>query len=242
MDEYLQPTPTIECRHPEIVAYAEQRSRGASHDIEKAVKLYYAVRDEIRYDPYSAVVTIEGLKATRTLAEGVGWCVPKAILLAAGCRALGVPARLGYADVRNHMSTANMRERMRTEIYYWHGYTSIHLEGKWVKATPAFNLSMCQKFGLLPLEFDGREDSIFQPFDAAGEQHMEYVLDRGEHADVPLASIQETFSGVYAHMDMGGIEGAPAEGSQDADFEAELEEEARSRAASGSKRSPGQAS
>jgi transglutaminase-like putative cysteine protease len=229
MDEYLQPTPTVECRHPEIIAYAEQRSRGASSDVEKAVKLYYAVRDEIRYDPYSAVVSIEGLKATRTLAEGVGWCVPKAILLAAGCRALGVPARLGYADVLNHLSTASMRERMRTEIYYWHGYTSIHLEGKWVKATPAFNLGMCEKFGLLPLEFDGRADSIFQRFDAEGERHMEYVRDRGEHADVPLASIQETFAGVYAHMDMGGTQGAPAESSQNADFEAELEEEARSR-------------
>jgi transglutaminase-like putative cysteine protease len=239
MDEYLQPTPTIECRHPEIVAYAEERSRGASSDVRKAVKLYYAVRDEIRYDPYSAVLSIEGLKATRTLAEGVGWCVPKAILLAAGCRALGVPARLGYADVCNHLATTRMRERMRTEIYYWHGYTSIHLEGKWVKATPAFNLSMCEKFGLLPLEFDGREDSIFQPFDAEGERHMEYVRDRGEHADVPLASIQKTFAEVYAHLEMGGTEQDAAESSRDADFEAELEEEARNRAASGSQRPRG---
>ncbi len=203
------------------------------------MKLYYAVRDEIRYDPYSAVVTIEGLKATRTLAEGVGWCVAKAILLAACCRALGVPARLGYADVRNHLATARMRERMRTEMYYWHGYTSIHLEGKWVKATPAFNLSMCEKFGLLPLEFDGREDSIFQPFDVEGERHMEYVRDRGEHADVPLAAIQETFADVYAHLDMGGGRQAAREGDEDADFEAELEEEARSRAAGGSQRPRG---
>ncbi len=239
MDEYLQPTPTVQCRHPEVVAYAEQRARGASSDVEKAVKLYYAVRDEIRYNPYSAVATIEGLKATRTLAEGIGWCVPKAILLAACCRALGVPARLGFADVRNHLATESMRERMRTEIYYWHGYTSIRLEGKWLKATPAFNLSMCEKFGLLPLEFDGCEDSIFQPLDAVGERHMEYVRDRGEHADVPLAAMQETFAEVYAHLDMAGTQGAPAEGSRGADFEAELEEEARSRAASGSQRSPG---
>jgi transglutaminase-like putative cysteine protease len=236
MDEYLQPTPTVQSRHPEIVAYAEQRSRGARSHVEKAVKLYYAVRDEIRYDPYCAVVSVEGLKAMRTLAEGVGWCVPKAILLAACCRALGVPARLGYADVRNHLATARMRERMRTEIYYWHGYTSIHLEGKWVKATPAFNLSMCEKFGLLPLEFDGREDSIFQPFDVEGGRHMEYVRDRGEHADVPLASIQKTFAEVYAHLDMGGAQQAAAATGRDADFEAELEEEARSRAASGPQR------
>jgi len=233
MDAYLRPTPTVESSHPEIVAYAEQRAGGAGSDVEKAVKLYYAVRDGIRYDPYCAVLTIEGLKATRTLAEGVGWCVPKAILLAACCRALGVPARLGYADVRNHLATARMRERLRTEIYYWHGYTSIHLEGRWVKATPAFNLSMCEKFGLLPLEFDGREDSIFQPFDAAGERHMEYVRDRGEHADVPLASIQKTFAEVYAHLDAGDAAQAAAERGGDADFEAELEEEARSRAPRG---------
>jgi transglutaminase-like putative cysteine protease len=234
MDEYLQPTPTIECRHPEIIAYAGQRARGASSDIEKAVKLYYAVRDEIRYDPYCAVLSIEGLKATRTLALGVGWCVPKAILLAACCRALGVPARLGYADVRNHLATARMRERMGTEIYYWHGYTSIFLENKWVKATPAFNLGMCERFGLLPLDFDGREDSIFQPFDAAGERHMEYVRDRGEHADVPLASIRETFAEVYAHLDMSGARQDAAEPGGKADFEAELEQEARGRAARGS--------
>jgi hypothetical protein len=93
---------------------------------------------------------------------------------------------------------------------------------------------MCEKFGLLPLEFDGREDSIFQSFDAEGERHMEYVRDRGEHADVPLASIQKTFAEVYAHLEMGGTQGTPAESSQGADFEAELEEEARSRADSGS--------
>jgi transglutaminase-like putative cysteine protease len=236
MGEYLKSTPTVECRHPQIVAYAEQRSGGATSDVQKAVKLYYAVRDEIRYDPYSAVLSIEGLKATHTLAERVGWCVPKAILLAACCRALGVPARLGYADVRNHLATTRMRERMRTEIYHWHGYTSIHLEGKWVKATPAFNLSMCEKFGLLPLEFDGREDSIFQPFDAGGERHMEYVLDRGEHADVPLASMQKTFAEVYAHLEMGDGGQAAADSDGDTDFEAELEEEARKRAASGLRR------
>ena len=197
MDEYLRPTPTVQCRHPKIVDYAEQRTRGASSDVEKAVKLYYAVRDEIRYDPYSAVVSIEGLKATRTLAEGVGWCVPKAILLASCCRALGVPARLGYADVRNHMATARMRERMRTEIYYWHGYTSIHLEGKWLKATPAFNLAMCERFGTKPLEFDGKSDALLQPYDRSGRQHMEYVRDRGTFAEFPFEEMIRAFVESY---------------------------------------------
>ena len=36
-------------------------------------------------------------------------------------------------------------------------------------------------------EFDGGKDSLFQQFDAVGRRHMEYVNDRGTHADVPVA-------------------------------------------------------
>lgn len=56
-------------------------------------------------------------------------------------------------------SPARMREQMKTDVFYWHGYASIYLEGKWVKATPAFNIELCEKF-LRLLEFDGRTDSI----------------------------------------------------------------------------------
>jgi hypothetical protein len=71
------------------------------------------------------------------------------------------------------------------------------LEGKWVKATPAFNVELCQRFRVKPLEFDGREDSIFHPYDAEDRRHMEYVRDRGSHADVPVAEIMQAFREVY---------------------------------------------
>lgn len=194
---FLEPTPTIESRHPEIEAFAARVTAGAEDAVDRAVRLYYAVRDGIRYDPYRCDVSVEGLRATTTLRVGRGWCVAKAILLAAASRCVGIPARLGFADVRNHLATARMREHMKTDLFYWHGYTSLFLDGVWVKATPAFNVELCRKFRLLPLEFDGRHDSIYHPFDSDGNRHMEYVADRGEFADVPIDAIAATFRERY---------------------------------------------
>ena len=99
------------------------------------------------------------MRASAVLATGYGWCVTKAALLAAAARAAGIPARLGFADVRNHLSTERMRATMATDVFVWHGYTELWLQGAWRKATPAFNVELCERFGLLPLEFDGRNDS-----------------------------------------------------------------------------------
>ncbi len=200
MREFLQPTETIDSEHPAVVAYAREHAAGALDARDAAVKLYYAVRDGFRYDAYRISLGVDDLRASKTLELGYGWCVSKAVLLAAACRTIGIPARLGFADVRNHLSTERMRKQMKTDLFMWHGYTSIHLDGQWVKATPAFNVELCTKFRLKPLEFDGRGDSIYHPFDEDGNRHMEYVRQRGEYADVPIAEIMETFRQAYADM------------------------------------------
>ena len=146
--------------------------------------MYYAVRDRIRYDPYAIDPSDAGLKASTTLLAGRGWCVPKAGLFAAVCRVAGVPARVGFADVKNHLSTERLRQTMQTDVFYWHGYAAILLDGQWRKATPAFNVELCEKFALQPLEFDGHEDSIYHPFDLNGNRHMEYLNQCCEMADV----------------------------------------------------------
>ena len=197
---WLAATATVDHAHPLVRAFVDAHDRPAAGTRERAVALYYAVRDQVRYDPYAIDLSTQGLAASHALATGRGWCVTKAALLAACCRAIGVPARLGYADVKNHLSTARLRELMRTDEFRWHGYTALELDGRWVKATPAFNVELCEKFGLHPLEFDGREDSLYHPYDRAGRQHMEYLRYRGEFADVPVAAIRADFASFYGHM------------------------------------------
>lgn len=211
----------VDAGHPDVVAFAREHALGST-DREQAVALYYAVRDLIRYDAYGLDLSPLGLSASRALATGRGWCVSKAVLLAAVCRVAGIPASLGYADVRNHLSTERMRALMGTDIFYWHGYTAIYLDGTWHKATPAFNRELCEKFRIRTLEFDGRADSIYHPFDEDGRQHMEYLAYRGEFIDVPLAEMKADFARHYPHMD---------DTLQAQDFDREVDAEvARSRA------------
>lgn len=200
MNEFLAAARYIDSDHPAVVAFAREHAKGAS-DLERAVSLYYAVRDGIRYNPFLDFSRDAAYRGSMCLETGEGFCIGKAALLAACARAAGIPARVGFADVKNHLTTPRLAERMGTDLFVYHGFTELWLEGKWVKATPAFNLDLCRKFRVKPLEFDGRNDSIFHPFDADERRHMEYLRDRGSHADVPVAEIQrvfrETYPGLY---------------------------------------------
>ena len=219
----LLPATMVDSDHPEVIAFAHAHARGTD-DRERAVSLYYAVRDRLRYDPYRIDLSVPGMKGSSALAKGYGWCVPKAAALAAVCRAAGIPARVGYADVRNHLSTERMRKNMGSDLFVWHGYTDIWLDGQWLKATPAFNIELCDRFGLLPLEFDGRADSIYRPFDKAGNRHMEYVTLHGAFDDVPLQQILDAFAVHYPNMPL-------EKTAQDGDFEADAAREAARRGA-----------
>ena len=199
LQPYLQPAACVDSDHPAVIEFAH-RACGDGTDLAKTVRIYYAVRDEFRYDPYGVDMTEFGMKGSTVLERGSGFCITKGTLMAAACRVIGIPARLGFADVRNHLASKRMIELMRTDLFVYHGYVEIFLEGKWVKATPVFNLSLCEKFGTLPLEFDGRADSIFHPHDAAGNKHMEYVTDHGTFADTPLADIKASFMKHYPAM------------------------------------------
>jgi len=200
----LVATETIDWCHPVVEEFIAHTVDEKMNPVEKAVALYYAVRDSIRYDPYRIDLSVEGMKASTTLKKGYGWCVPKAVLLAGCCRGSGIQARLGFGDVKNHMSSERLRQKMQTDVFYWHGYTEIFLENRWVKATPAFNRGLCEKVGIAQLEFDGREDSIFHEYDRSGNVFMEYVQQRGSFSDLPLSEIMATFEQYYPKMTEGG--------------------------------------
>ena len=196
MNEYLQPGRFIDSAHPGVIDFSRKHARGKD-DLEKGVALYYAVRDEIRYNPFQNFLLDDNYRGSVCIARGEGWCVPKAALLAACARAAGIPARVGFADVKNHLTTPQLTEKMGTDLFVFHGYAELFLEGRWVKATPAFNLTLCTRFRVKPLEFDGRNDSIFHPFDEDSRRHMEYLRDRGAYADVPAEEIKRVFRETY---------------------------------------------
>ncbi|HEX2199541.1 MAG TPA: transglutaminase domain-containing protein, partial [Burkholderiales bacterium] len=135
--------------------------------------------------------------ASRVAEMPSAFCIQKAVLLAAAARAIGIPARLGFADVKNHLTSPKLAAVMGSDLFVFHGYTEPHLDGRWVKATPAFNLGLCTKFRVKPLEFDGTADSIFHPFDEDDRRHMEYVRERGSYADVPAEEIKRVFQATY---------------------------------------------
>ena len=200
VDVWLRATPTLPSDSPDIISFAAAVVGGVRDDVEKARRLYYAVRDQFRYDPYTIDLTPEGLSARRCLETGRGFCVTKSALLAAAARAVGLPSRVGYADIRNHLATGRLRALMGTDLFFYHGFTSLLLDGLWVKATPAFNLSLCDKFGVVALEFDGRHDSLLHSHDRAGRRHMEYVTFRGEYDDVPVAEIIAAVLAAYPRL------------------------------------------
>ena len=196
--KYLMPTTIIDSDHQTIIDYAA-RIVGDSDDdlISKAIKLYYVVRDEIWYDPYLPFYLPEHYRASKVLKKGRAFCVGKASLLCSLGRACGIPSRVGFATVRNHLATKQLLEFLGSDLFVYHGFVEFYLDDKWVKATPAFNIELCRKHKVVPLEFNGKEDSIFHPFNTERKQFMEYVDDHGTWADIPVDEILLGWRKVY---------------------------------------------
>lgn len=195
--KYLAPTAIIDSNHRIIIDHALDTVSGTKDPTEQAVKIYYAVRDGIWYDPYYPFYLPEHYRASNVLKTGRGYCVCKAVLLCALARACGIPSRLGFATVRNHLATKQLIEFLGSDLFVYHGFTELFLGDRWVKATPAFNKELCKRHSVAPLEFNGRDDSVFQPYNSQKKQFMEYVADHGTYADVPLDVILAAWEEAY---------------------------------------------
>lgn len=196
-EEYLGPTRFLDIEHPRIVELARDAIGGATTDAARAQRLFLRVRDGWRYDPYTVSTSPDDHVASRIAATDRAYCIPKAILLAALARAAGIPSRLGFSDVKNHLASARLLEHLQTDVFAWHGYVELFVDGRWVKATPAFNRGLCDRFGVDPLEFDGAHDAMLQPYDRAGQKYMEYLRDHGTFVDLPFDTIIDAFRRLY---------------------------------------------
>ncbi|HEY6001407.1 MAG TPA: transglutaminase family protein [Anaeromyxobacter sp.] len=196
--EYLQSSRFLDSAHPAVHRFAWSAIGTARTKVEKAVTLFYRVRDGWRYDPYSVRLAPKPHTASHVLTVESAYCIQKAILLAAAARAVGIPAALGFSDVENHLSTEKLKAAMggKTVVLH-HGYALLLLGGRWVRAAPAFNIELCRRFGVRPTEFDGRSDAVLQQYDAKNRLHMEYRRDHGYFSDFPAERVFADLRAAY---------------------------------------------
>lgn len=203
-ERYVMPSHYVESDSLEVQGFATAALRDLSLDAtkrDKAIRLFEAVRDDIRYDPYCFALDEDSYRASRIAGAEAAFCVPKAILLAACLRAVGIPAALGFADVRNHLNTPKLQELMGTDLFIYHGYVQLWLGNEAYKVTPAFNMELCERFGVKPLVFDGYHDALFHEFDEQNHRHMEYVNDRGLYFDAPMGEFLVAFKQTYPKLE-----------------------------------------
>jgi hypothetical protein len=186
LDELLRPTDHLDYNSPTVQEFVARTVTDPDEDpVGKAVRLYYAVRDGILYDVYGTDLSREGMTASAVLERGTGFCIHKSLVYAAALRAVGIPSRLYYGDVRNHLASPRLRELVGGDVFRFHALTSVRLNDKWVLSTPVFNKTLCRLYRIKPLDFDGTEDSLYHPFDQDGRQHMEFLYRHGEFDDFP---------------------------------------------------------
>ncbi len=197
MKQYLAPAVYVDSDAESVIEYALEHTRGITAPVDQAVALYYDIRDRFDYNPYLLDLREIGMKASTLLTRNYGYCIEKANLLAATARVVGIPSRLGFANVRNHIGTGKIEQLLGDDLLVFHGYTELYLNDQWVKATPAFNNALCQKLGVAPLGFNGLEDSVFQEFDTDNGRFMEYLHDYGTFADIPRDLFIESLNKHY---------------------------------------------
>ena len=206
---YLSPAEYIDSDHGSIRARAGEIAGRIADPVQKARALHDAVRDGIMYDPYVDYTDREIYRASSVLARGASYCVGKASLYAALCRAAGIPARIGLADVKNHLATPRLLEAVGTDLFAYHGFVEVMPAKVWVKATPTFNVALCRKLGVPTLDFSGDKDALLQPFDSGGREFMSYVAQHGTFFDVPVKFLMAEMKRLYPKLCRpGGLRGS----------------------------------
>jgi len=207
MKKYLEATYFFDYNTEEIQNQITDLKSGSLSDTEKAVACYLNVRDGWRYNAYNLYFKKEKWKASVIAKEKEAHCIDKSTLLITFLRALGIPARIHLAKVKNHIAVEKLMEKLGTNELSPHGMVDVFLNEKWVKASPAFNATLCEKCNVAPLDFDGKNDSVFQEYNRDGKEFMEYQEIYGEYEDVPLEKIKEIFNAHYPQFEKHFVDG-----------------------------------
>ncbi|MBE0480113.1 MAG: transglutaminase domain-containing protein [Dehalococcoidia bacterium] len=204
MDRYLKSTEIIDFDTPSVRKKAEEVTKGLPNDREKAVALYYFVRDGIRHNAYAELYDISRYKASSVLEAGNGICQQKSVLLTALARAAGIPARLGYVDVNDFQLSETFKKMIGgVNVFPFHGFAELYVEGKWVHASPAYDINTCRRKRFVPVEFDGVNDAVDSRYNQDGEPHIEHLRYHGPYEDFPWEEIMSYYKEWASKLGLG---------------------------------------
>lgn len=201
LSKCLEPTKYIDSAHPNIIALKDELIAESDSEQQKIVKLYLHVRDNWRYNPYKIDLRENEMKASAVIKRHDAYCIEKAVLYAALLRAAGIPAQIGFANVKNHIATEKLEALLKTNRMVFHGYTVVYFNNQWKVATPTFNKSLCKRLNVDVLEFSGVEDSMLQQYSKTGDKYMEYIHDYGHFVDIPRELMLSEFRKHYPHLE-----------------------------------------
>ena len=204
MGNYLRCTEIIDCDEESIRQKAQELTEGLQTDREKAVALYYFVRDTIRHNAYAQLYDLERYKASVVLEAGNGICQQKSVLLAALVRAVGIPARIGFVDVNDHQLSESFKQMIGgINVFPFHGFAELYIDGRWVHASPAYDLATCRRKRFVPVDFDGVNDAKDSRYTEDGEPHIEHIEYHGPYEDFPWDEIQAYYKEWAARLGIG---------------------------------------
>ncbi len=198
--KYLESTYYFDYENESVQKLISEYENETLSDKEKTIRIYIKVRDYWKYDPYSISLSKEKYKSSYIAKKLTGNCVEKSIILISSLRGLGIPARLHLAKVKNHIAVERLTEKFGSNELTPHGMVSVYLDNNWLKMSPAFNKSLCEKLNVEPLEFDGENNSFLQQFNSEGNRFMEYIDDYGYFEDVPLDFMISNIKEHYPHI------------------------------------------
>jgi len=158
--EFLRPTTFINSDDPAVRARAEELTAGCRTEAERAKKIFEYVRDSYNEVPCTTYV------ASEVMTCGGNSCRRRSILLAALCRAVGIPARLHLQKV----TIKNWRRSDGTvaDVTFAHGIAGININGSWYLYEPVGNrdkwISWTQdkrRGEEMPVQFYADRDCLF---------------------------------------------------------------------------------
>lgn len=194
--QFLQETRFLDLSDPILKKRTYELVDGVNDLREQVKTVFFFVRDEIKYNPYTSFLQAEDYIASNILRRGEGFCIPKASLFTAMMRILKIPAKLYFADIKNHLAPAKLRVLMG-DMFIYHCYCGVFIDEQWLKLAPTFNREMCAKIRVQTNDFDGFHDALLPLTNLDGELYVEYVKDRGDAADIPFVEIVTAFNDFY---------------------------------------------